>query len=128
VVQHSISWLIQKDPPRTEDCGRDQKDEEKDRDRLWSNPKSKPNHIRLVNAIEAVGINPDETDDFGEAGNARDQSGDAGGCEKTTRTRAKIPKDVSDAVGVKFQRQRIQNQTGNQSRHAQAKPFSSPCR
>ena len=76
-----------------------------------------------MNEIEAVGINADETDDFVESANVRDQSRDADDCKKTTRARSEIAEDVGDAVVIEFQRERIQNHAGDESRAAQKEPF-----
>src|SRR6266849_10337553 len=95
---------------------------------MRTNAKPEPDDVRLVNEIEAVGVDTDKTEDFGEAGNARDQSRDADDCEKTARPGSEIAKDVSDAVVVKFQGERIQNESGNESGDAQEKPFHARCR
>src|SRR5207244_5142233 len=107
-VYQCVGCILQNNSPRAQDRCRDEKDEYEDRDWLWSNPKPKPDDVGLMNEIEAVGINTDETDDFGETGSARDQSRDTDDCKKTARARSEIAEDVGDAVVIEFQRERIQ--------------------
>src|SRR5207244_13608302 len=85
---HCVGCLLQNNSPRAQDRCRDEKDEYEDRDWLWSNPKPKPDDVGLMNQIEAVGINADETDDFGETGSARDQSRDTDDRKQAARARS----------------------------------------
>jgi len=104
-----VSAFFQKDAPRAENGQRDDKNQKKHRDRLWPDPKSKPDDIRLVDEIKAIGVRANKAENFGKAGNARNDSGNADDFKETTRAGGEVAKDIGGAVLVKLQGCRIQD-------------------
>ena len=58
------------------------------------NTKSQPDDIRLVRQVEAVRIQPNQTEQFGGGVKQRNQSSDANDFQHATRTSGEIDKDV----------------------------------
>ena len=109
-IHECVGCFLQNNSPRAEDCECDNKNKQEGQNRQRPDAKAEPDHVRLVDEIETIGINSDETEDLGENGGTRNKSGDADNYEKATRASGEIDKNIT--VVVKPDRGRIQNKAG----------------
>ena len=93
-VNERVSRLFQKHSPRAKRSQSWNTDQEKHPDRLLSNAEPEPDNIRLVNEVQAIRIESNETEQFGRLFEYRNDSGDADDFEHATCAGSKIDENV----------------------------------
>ena len=112
-VNQRVSRLFQKHSPRAKRSQGWKTDQEKHPDRLLSNAEPEPDDIRLVNEVQAIRIESNETEQSGRLFEYRNDSGDADDFEQATCARSEIDENVLIDAVVELQRCGVEDQSKN---------------
>lgn len=108
-VYQGVGSFFQEHAPGSEDSQHRDANQQECPDRHFANAEAQPDDVRLMNKVQAVGIESDQAKQSGRSVEKRDESGNADDLQHATRARGEIDEDVGNKAMIKLQRRRIEN-------------------